>query len=545
MENCFANMVSSGFSPEPDAPVLDSIFQQYERVIVESLISSFGLDFLIKDQHGGDVDTIHNVRKIGDEPDSDPNMIYKNKANETAYQNRGSYDASEYHEKNNTYKSIRNQAKKAFNEQGQWIEDAYTGSKIGINKALPDEKRAQLDHVISAKSIHDDRGRVLAGISGSDLANDPDNLRFTNMKLNNNMKDKDIKEYIEWSEKNPEQVNWNGKKGEPLSDDVKKNLMEEYNQSKKVTNRKINQVYYTSSQFLKDTTKAAGTVGLQMGARQTVGLVFAEIWFSVKEEFDHVSMPFEMNVFLTAIGNGIKNGFNNAKVKYKELLNTFKDGAISGVLSSLTTTLCNIFFTTAKKVVKIIRQSYAAMVKSSEILFLNPDNLPFGERMRAASKILATGASVVIGSLVTEAIEDTGIKAIPFIGEIVPTFCGTLITGILTCSLLYYLDRSTVMNRLVSVLNDVPTFSSQAEYFRSQAIAFEQYAAELMQIDLQKFKDETAVYSTLAISLSNAKDNIELNTMLKQAVKEIGIEIPWGTDFNGFMEDKSKQLVFK
>ena len=42
-----------------------SIFQQYEKVIIDSLITSFGLDFLIKDQHGGDVDTIHNVRKIG------------------------------------------------------------------------------------------------------------------------------------------------------------------------------------------------------------------------------------------------------------------------------------------------------------------------------------------------------------------------------------------------------------------------------------------------------------------------------------------------
>ena len=165
--------------------------------------------------------------------------------------------------------------------------------------------------------------------------------------------------------------------------------------------------------------------------------------------------------------------------------------------------------------------------------------------MRAASKILATGASVVIGSLVTEAIEDTGIKTIPVIGKIVPTFCGTLVTGILTCSLLYFLDSSAVMNRLVSALDDVPTFSSQAEYFKRQAIAFEQYAAELMQIDLQKFKDETAVYSTLALSLSNIKDNTELNAILKHAVKAIGIEVPWGTDFNGFMEDKKTSLVFK
>ena len=39
-------------------------------------------------------------------------------------------------------------------------------------------------------------------------------------------------------------------------------------------------------------------------------------------------------------------------------MDKFKEGAISGLLSSLTTTICNIFFTTAKNIVKIIRYAY-------------------------------------------------------------------------------------------------------------------------------------------------------------------------------------------
>ena len=62
-------------------------------VLVESLISSFGLDFLIKDQHGGDVDTIHNVRQIG----KDEQMTYKNAKNEKDYEQRGDYNSSMYH----------------------------------------------------------------------------------------------------------------------------------------------------------------------------------------------------------------------------------------------------------------------------------------------------------------------------------------------------------------------------------------------------------------------------------------------------------------
>ena len=61
----------------PEKDVFKVIWEEYERVIIESLVSSFGLDFIIKEQHGGDVDTIQNVRKVG----KDPQMTYKNKKN--------------------------------------------------------------------------------------------------------------------------------------------------------------------------------------------------------------------------------------------------------------------------------------------------------------------------------------------------------------------------------------------------------------------------------------------------------------------------------
>lgn len=545
MAICFAALSDSDFFPDPKDNIMDSLFHQYERVIIESLISSFGLDFLIKDQYGGDVDTIHNVRQIGDGVNSDPNMKYKNKANEANYQNRGTYDRAEYHENNATYSSIRKEAKKEFNENGVWIEDVYTSSKLGISKALPNEKRAELDHIISGKSHHDDQGRVLAGISGSDLANQPDNLRFTNMKLNNNMRDKDIPEYIKWCEDNPDKVNWNGIRGEPLPDDVKKKLMSEYERSKKASDTLINRTYYTSTTFLNDTVMAAGTVGLQMGIRQTIGLIFTEIWFSVREEFENISTPFQLDELLTAIGNGIKKGFINAQSKYKDLINRFKDGAIAGILASITTTLCNIFFTTAKNIVRIIRQSYASLVQAAEILFLNPDNYLFGERMRAVSKIIATGASVVVGTVVSEAIRGSGIDIIPDIGDIVSSFCGTFVTGILSCSLLYFLDRSETMNRLVSVLNKVPSMSSEVEYFKRQAVFFEHYAAEIMQIDTKKFKEEADMYLSLASELETVEDENNLNILLRKATKLLGITIPWGDDFNSFMTDKDAVLVFE
>ena len=72
----FVLNIDDGFYPEPEKSVIDNLFEQYESVIF-SIITAFGLDLFIKDQHGGDVDTIYNVRKIG----IDPEMKYKNKRN--------------------------------------------------------------------------------------------------------------------------------------------------------------------------------------------------------------------------------------------------------------------------------------------------------------------------------------------------------------------------------------------------------------------------------------------------------------------------------
>ena len=91
MAENFVKQINVSFDAETD--IYDSIFKQYERVIIQSLITSFGLDFLVRDQYGGDVDTIHNVRQIG----NDAQMKYKNKKNEEAYNNRGEYNSKNYH----------------------------------------------------------------------------------------------------------------------------------------------------------------------------------------------------------------------------------------------------------------------------------------------------------------------------------------------------------------------------------------------------------------------------------------------------------------
>ncbi|MGL5369169.1 MAG: hypothetical protein ACRDAG_12810, partial [Cetobacterium somerae] len=424
--------VDSDFFPEPEEQIMNSIFKQYEKVIVESLITSFGLDFIIRDQHGGDVDTIHNVRQIG----KDEKMIYKNNQNKEDYNNNGEYNSYEYHHHPDYVKKNKDIKNKKIKGE---LKDNYTGKNIAS------DEKSDLDHVVSAKEIHGDRGRVLAGLNGADLANSDSNLQATTPGINRSKKADCMNAYID-------------KNKNKLTQQEKDKMKRADEESRKEYNVKITKEYYTSKKFAKDVGVAAGKVGIKMGARQVLGFIFSEIWFAVKEEFYNYSEEFEFENFLKSIGNSIKKGFQRAKEKYKELISKALDGALAGVLSSLTTTLCNIFFTTAKNVVKIIRQTYASLVQAIKILFINPDNLHFGERMRAVVKILAAGASVILGSLISEVIGKTSIAGIPIIGEIIQNFCGVLTTGILSCSLLYLLDRNESINKLVSFLNNLIPF---------------------------------------------------------------------------------------
>ena len=560
MAELFVKQIDDNY--DIDDNVYNNIFKQYERVVIQSLITSFGLDLFIKDQYGGDVDTIHNVRQIG----QDEKMKYKNKQNEEIYNKRGEYNYDEYHHFDSRYTTKKSKARQEYNEHGTLLKDVYTDKDLRYTKAsaVPKYLRVELDHVVECKGIHEDRGRVLSGLNGIDLANSDANYAWTNKSLNSSMG--------KWAER--KNAKWKKEHGcdAPLSevdmeayiseggfdnylknhpeiniDDpeaTKKRMIEQYRKSRKAYDEKINRAYYTSPAFFKDTAKAAGTVGLKMGLRQVLGLVFSEIWFSVRDEIKQGKE--DGKALFKSIAAGVKRGLEKAKLKYKELWHKFIEGAVGGVLASLTTTLCNIFFTTAKNMVRIIRQSWASLVEATKILLFNPDFLPFGERFRSAAKIIATGASIVAGTMVGDLIAKTGVAAIPIVGDIVQTFCGTLVTGILSCSLLYLLDRNSAVNKIVHVLNSIPTVDDIVVYYRTQARLLEEYCAKLMDIDLAAFQKEVQSYGEAVSILEDAANEQELNFALRTVCKrlEIGSLIGNHKDMDSFMADPNSKLKF-
>ena len=150
MAENFVKQIDDNYDVETN--VYNSIFQQYERIVIQSLITSFGLDFLVQDQYGGDVDTIHNVRQIG----KDKEMTYKNKRNEEAYNNRGDFSRVPFETSGTNFQKIKKAARDQFKNDYRPLKDEYTGKDIYFY-APSDDIQASLDHIIAAKEVHDDK----------------------------------------------------------------------------------------------------------------------------------------------------------------------------------------------------------------------------------------------------------------------------------------------------------------------------------------------------------------------------------------------------
>ena len=505
---------------DPYANVFDGIWQSYERVVLYGLITTFGLDFLVQDQQGGDVDSIRSVRSGG----------FKSDKFRSAFEERGAYDSRAYHA-DPRYIRIAQSARNAFKENGTMQQDAYVpGNTVAYSTAssLGKERRANLDHVISAHEIHEDPGRILAGLDGKSLANSSDNLKFTNASLNKSKSDMPIEAYIE-------------KKGDALSEDVRQQMKAVDQEARAAYETKLAQAYYASSDFWGDAIAAAGARGIEMGARQAIGFVFVEVWFTCKEEMMAVPNNSEFKDYYAALERGVKKSMGNIIEKRKGLLESFGLGFVAGSLASLTTTICNIFFEIDEQTIRNLRQVYAAVVQAANILLFNPNDLLLGDRIEAATIILGTGAGMLVGTNVGDWIAKTPLGTEPTVGTPIRIFCSTMVSGLISCTMLLFLDRSKFINKAITVLNK---YLTEDQGFRQIAYDFETYAAQIAAVDVEQFRKDTDSFRDIADEIRMVDDNEELDSILSAAFEVSKIPVPWSGDFDEFMGNSNNQLKF-
>ena len=511
---------------------------QLERTVTNSLVTTFGLDFLFfEDKRGGDVDTIHNVRQ----------GVFATEHAQQGYEQRGKYDSDPYHQA--TGYIDKGRADKADREAGT-LKDAYSGETVA-----PGEKLDR-DHTMSAVEIHNDAGRTLADLSGVDLANRESNLNSTSATVNRSKGAKPVQQWLGELDANIERQELALNKARAKLATMPQNTPDErdkYRQQEEMIKadetrvaklkgvdreemakkdaearaayeKEVNWTYYTSNKFFRSSAVAAAQSGMKMGARQVLGLVLAEIWFELREQVPvmvaQARSKFQLEALMRDIRETLEAIRERLHARMADFWTEFKNSAIAGVLSSVTTTVVNIFLTSEKMVVKLIREMWSHLVKAIKLIAFNPEQLTAVDLTKAVAEVLSFGIASVLGAVVyTEAL---AVLQFP-LGAEIAAFVGALSTGLITLALQYFLFHSEVMQKVWGFMASLgkPTLADQAKAANAE---LDRYLVELAKVELAMDLDEL---ETFEADLRACNDALSLNMVLAAEIDRRGIALPY------------------
>jgi len=498
-----------------------SLLLEYEKVVVKSLVTSFGLDFLMfSDKIGGEVQTLHNAK----------NGVFSDKKYEERFNQN--YDRKQYEDT----KAMKSYKKEQFKNN----EKVYSGY---TNREVNKDGSTHTEHIYSAGEYHrNDKARLFqSNERRKEVINDDKNFTLLESNINQSKGDQNMQEFLDKKKRGEEKAN-----AERFGID-RQQATQKYDDAKTYVNKQV--MYDEIKHYSSEVTKKGVASAAKMGLRQCLGIIFAEVWMTVREELPHtireLKEDFELDELLKKTTDIVKKAFENIKSKYKELLDSFRDGAIAGFLSTLSSTIINIFFTTAKSVGRILRNSWSSIVEAVKILVLNPDKLPFGEQIKAVSKIIATCISVICGSLIQEALSKI-IPTIPVLSDVLPLFIGTMVTGIMTVSFMYFLDNSDKVKKIVNYLNQLKSKAELTlEYYKEVNKKLNVYVANLVSIDIKEFEKEIEDVRQINRKLSSTTDLNEFSNILYKELNTRGIKLQFTNfeEFDDFMKDKNSILI--
>jgi hypothetical protein len=145
------------------------------------------------------------------------------------------------------------------------------------------------------------------------------------------------------------------------------------------------------------------------------------------------------------LGERLKRIGMKIAAKWKSILEAGRDGLISGFCSNIVTVIINIFVTTAKNIVRLIREGFFSLVKAIKMLLKPPPEMTRQQVFHEAGKIIITGATVTFGILAEEAIDKfppmAVIKKIPIIGELLTDIILGLLIALVTSLALWGWDK--------------------------------------------------------------------------------------------------------
>lgn len=416
------------FQKEFDEERFDKLVLDCRNEVIRSIVTPFGLGNVVAayDKTGGNVTTVHNANQ----------KIYANTEDEY---NRNDYTNT----KNSNDKQFAGQSKKSVGsnftksqmDSNGNVTDAYTGNTQKADTTSP-------DHIESLSQHHKNGAFMQDKTKKADFATDEDNLALTDRSINQSMRDF---EKHEWAEKETEK----GIKNKDKFDIDEKKLDKEVKKGKKTSENHLPTDMEKTKYYAKKSAITGMNEGAKMGMQQALGLVITEFFTALFDEISDIykngfSYGFEDDRFFIVLKDRLKKIATRISARWEDAAIAFKDGFISGFISNLATTVINMFVTTGKRVVRIIREGIFSLFRAVKMLINPPENMTYEEAMHEASKLLATGVLISLGLLLEEYVDKLIIEPTPILkpyADVITTILIGTLTGLAVTMTVYYLDK--------------------------------------------------------------------------------------------------------
>ena len=418
----------------------DKLIIDCRKEVINSIVTPFGLGKIIAayDKAGGNVTTVHNANNK-DFIDFDGEKYKKG----VYAQQEDEYNRNDYTNTKNSNgqqfagdgkNSVGSNFTKSKMDNDNNVIDAYTGKTQRADTTSP-------DHIESLSQYHKDGGFMQSNKQKADFGTDENNLALTDRSINQSMRDFSKEN---WKDKESEK----GLKNKDKFGIDEEKLNNELKKAKEVKENHLPTNLEKGEYYLKNSASTGLNEGSKMGMQQAIGLVMTEFFTALFDEILDIykngfSNGFEDDRFFIVLKDRLKNIALKIQAKWKNVAIAFKDGFLSGFISNLVTTAINMFVTTGKRVVRIIREGIFSLFKAIKMLIFPPENMTYEEAMHEAKKVVASGLIISLG-VIAEQYIDTLIKGSvilePFSDILTTIFIGA-ITGVAVTMTVYYIDK--------------------------------------------------------------------------------------------------------
>lgn len=376
---------------------ISELINQTNQEIKTTLLTQFGLSKIFDSyQKGGDVTTIHNAEQNVFANAEDARR-YNKSFDRKDYEGRREIDRNGHVVKDNR---LQTQRKQEF-QKNKIIKDGYSG------KQLPKDGRAHLDHITSAKEIHsDNRARLyMSDDQRNDMAVNKQNLTFIDGKSNQSKGERDLLAWANFKQKYQDLTNMQ-------RFGLKTHLVNrEYSKSKKHiegTIRKSKVEYFVTKTSAASLKQARSQI-----LKQITGLILYEVVDSLMLVIKKVMNKWEKLQSTAArmqyIRTQFYQEFSTRKKRLKDFLKKVWDKSITSgfgaIISTISTTVINSFFTTGKSFGKLLNDSLSSIIGAIKIIVNKNSNVSIKERIKQALKLIGTGLVASIGVILSESIK--------------------------------------------------------------------------------------------------------------------------------------------